>query len=37
MYICMEKISFGFDLGRSFDSISLKLNRIVGTTKTEPV
>ena len=29
MYVCMYKISFAFDTGRSFDWISLKLGRAV--------
>jgi len=33
MYVCMWKIPFGLDLGRNSDSISLKLDRMVGTIK----
>ena len=29
VYVCMYKISFAFDTGRSFDCISLKLDRVV--------
>jgi len=31
VYVCMYKISFVFDLGRSFDSISSKLGRTIAS------